>query len=114
MEESFRPIVGYDNYEMSNYGNVINNQTGKQLKSSDCKGVDKVKLSQNGICKQLYVHRLVALAFVDNRENKDYVIHIDEDRRNNSANNLKCITKKEFEIIVDKKMRDKMQIKANL
>ncbi len=39
--------------------------------------------------KEIYVHELVAKAFVPNPNNYPYVEHIDGDRTNNHANNLR-------------------------
>jgi hypothetical protein len=107
--EIYVTIEGFSNYAVSNFGNISNTQTGKHLKTSDCKGTLKVTLCENGKSKQFYVHRLVALAFVENPENKDFVIHVDDNRTNNTATNLKWITKREFDMIINNKMRQKRE-----
>lgn len=43
----------------------------------------------------MYIHRLVALAFIPNPDNKKYVNHIDTNRSNNHVDNLKWCTSKE-------------------
>ena len=43
----------------------------------------------------LYVHRMVAETFIPNPENKPFVDHIDTNKLNNNANNLRWVTYKE-------------------
>lgn len=47
-----------------------------------------VKLSNNGISKECKVHRLVAIAFIDNPNNLPYINHKDENKTNNHFSNL--------------------------
>lgn len=52
-----------------------------------------VNLSKNNKSKSYYVHRLVAMAFIDNPDNLVEVNHKDHVRDNNHVNNLEWVTK---------------------
>lgn len=68
----------------------------KLLKPSvDKYGYEKVVLTKNGIRKTYLVHRLVALAYIPNLENKPTVNHKDGNKRNNNVSNLEWATHKE-------------------
>ncbi|WP_314406059.1 NUMOD4 domain-containing protein [Leuconostoc suionicum] len=55
-------------------------------------GYKLITLSKNDNSKTFRVHRLVAQAFIPNPENKPQVNHIDEDKSNNSLNNLEWVS----------------------
>lgn len=59
------------------------------------KGYEKVYLSIKSKKYSKYVHRLVAQSFIENKENKSTVNHIDCNKRNNSVENLEWMTNKE-------------------
>lgn len=66
---------------------------GKELKlQMDNYGYTNVILSKNGIHKVMKVHRLVAETFLPNPDNLPQVHHINHDRRDNRARNLKWVT----------------------
>lgn len=82
------------NYEVSNFGRVRNKNTGKVLKcSSKSNGYLSVTLAY-GKHKDISVHRIVANAFIDNKENLKYVNHKDENKHNNNSDNLEWCTAK--------------------
>jgi len=87
--EVWKTIENYDNYEVSNLGKVRNKITQRILKHSCRGGYQVVGLSKQGTTgKTTTVHRLVALAFIPNPENKAQVNHIDKNRSNNVVSNL--------------------------
>lgn len=55
--------------------------------------------------KCIQAHRLVALAFIPNPENKRCVNHIDGDRANNNVDNLEWVTHQENTIHMYKRLR---------
>ena len=94
--EVFKSIEGYNNlYQVSDLGNVKNNK-GKLLRfSRDKKGYSHVCLFMNGKRTYFLVHRLVAIVFVPNPENKSQVNHKDGDKAFNFKINLEWVTPKE-------------------
>lgn len=96
-KEIFKDILGYSEfYSVSNYGNVFSKRQNKNLSFGDNgKGYLFVNLYNNGISKRFYVHRLVALTFIDNLDNKKQVNHKDCNKSNNYLSNLEWITPEE-------------------
>lgn len=84
--------VGLDelpNYSVSNYGRVVNNTTGRDLKPSpDGNGYLRVCLFHKGIRHWVYVHRLVAKVFFLNYKEGIEVKHKNKDLKDNSVLNL--------------------------
>lgn len=96
MKEEWRTIKGFDNYEVSNKGNVRNIKTNRQLKIAyQPSGYAIVSLRANGTTRTSAVNRLVMNAFnpIEDDKNIRYdVVHIDNDKRNNELSNLKWMT----------------------
>ena len=97
MEEEFwTNIKGYRDYAISTYGNVENMMSCKILKPvSDKDGYCCVNLCKNSKRKMYKIHRLVALNFIANPENKPLVDHRDGNKQNNNINNLRWATNQE-------------------
>lgn len=101
MEEIWKDIDGYPNYQVSNMGRVKSlnyKRTGKEkiLKLNKHKfGYFMVSLRKNGITSKICVHRLVAKAFIPNPENKPEIDHINTNQSDNRVENLRWVTSKE-------------------
>jgi hypothetical protein len=88
--EIWRDIDNYDNYQVSNFGNVRNSKKNNLMTgSSNNEGYYVVSLSKDGIAKKHRIHRLVASAFLDNPDDKELVDHIDGNKANNHFGNLR-------------------------
>lgn len=95
--EVWKPIVGFDGYEVSSQGRVRSPQ--KVLKPcSDGRGYRKVFLYAKGVRQGARVHHLVARAFIGERENDLVVNHKDGVKTNNAVSNLEYVTQKENRI----------------
>lgn len=91
----WKKIKGFENYEVSNEGEVRNVKNGYILKQEDNGGYLRVTLYVNGKHTHKKIHRLVAEVFIPNPENKPQVNHIDEDKTNNCVENLEWASAKE-------------------
>jgi len=113
--EVWKKIKGFENYEVSSYGNVKRNECTivysngqvtkyklKYLKLERNKGNElgfykRVTLCVNNKPKRFLVHRLVAEYFIPNVKNKRCVNHIDGNPSNNHISNLEWCTHQENE-----------------
>ena len=110
MEEIWKDIDEFDGkYQVSNKGNVQSlnyNNTGKPalLKPKINRlGYREVKLSKNNKTKNFLVSTLVALAFVPNPHNKPKVTHKDNDKQNDTPENLKWVYDSELRFMMYEK-----------
>lgn len=110
-DEIWKPVRGYEGlYEVSNFGRVKSLKRVVNSHPVNCKrtlpekirtgrlnkklGYMMISLSVGNVNKQNYIHRLVAEAFVPNPNNYPMVNHKDEDKANNSVDNLEWCTAK--------------------
>ena len=84
-------------YEASSYGRIRNFKTGRIIKSFiNDNNRELVKIPLNSKERKNYqVHRLVAMAFLENQEDKLTINHIDGNPLNNYVANLEGCTQKE-------------------
>lgn len=96
MSEQWKEVAGYENdYIVSTHGHVCSTKRGK---------VKPVRQATDGVSEYrrvtlnyhtCYVHRLVALAFIPNPDNKPIVGHRDNNPANNHVSNLVWMTQAE-------------------
>lgn len=87
--EIWKDIPGYNGlYQVSNLGRVYSNYYNRLLTPELNKGYLRVSLSKDKKAKHYLIHRLVALAFIDNPMNLPYVNHKNEIATDNRADNL--------------------------
>lgn len=88
-------IKGHPNYFISQDGEIYSNKSGEwKLRLPKVpNGTGRVNIQLDG--KNYKLHRLVALAYIPNPENKPYVCHKDNNPLNNSKDNLYWGTQKD-------------------
>tara|TARA_R110000782_G_C14741419_1_gene406216 strand:- start:317 stop:829 length:513 start_codon:yes stop_codon:yes gene_type:complete len=89
-------IKDYENYLIFEDGKIINTLTGREMKNK----IDKYGYKQIGLCngikrKFFTIHRLIALSFIPNPDNKPCVDHINRNTQDNRIENLRWATRSE-------------------
>lgn len=110
--EIWKPIIGFDKYEVSNHGNVRSVDRvviTKNLRTYNKQGVLLKQMENTAHKDRMYVSlydanskrhsksvpRMVAIAFIENPNNLPEVNHIDRNPRNNHINNLEWVSPKD-------------------
>ncbi len=113
-QEIWKPIEGYNEYEVSSFGKIRSYYTKTGIKKSwivsyntephflkpafSYDGYHLVSIGCKNKKRTMSLHRLVAKAFIPNPENKPQVNHKDGNKINNRADNLEWATKSENEL----------------
>lgn len=111
MQEIWKDIKGYEGlYQVSNLGRIKSLKRQREvnlmystkatvperiLKYGTSQGYLAVTLAKNKVNTKIRVHKLVALNFIPNPENKPHINHKDGNKHNNSVDNLEWVTPKE-------------------
>lgn len=97
MKEIWKDIKNFEGlYQISNYGNIYSNNRKMILKPrKDKDGYLGINLYKNNCSKSYRVHRLVAIHFIFNPDDKLQVNHIDGNKENNCVWNLEWCTQEE-------------------
>jgi len=107
--ENWKDIKGYEGlYQISDKGNIksIDRSVVRenhfiklkgQLKqcSINNRGYYSTTLCKNSHYQHFVIHKLVAIAFIPNPDNKEYINHKDGNKLNNSVDNLEWVTMSE-------------------
>lgn len=92
----YKVVPDYPKYQVNTKGEIFNISNGNILKPMQTiHGYLRVGLYNENGMKKIVVHRLVAIAFIPNPENKPEVNHKDGDKQNNHKNNLEWSTRHE-------------------
>lgn len=101
MIEEWKDIIGYEGlYQISNFGNVKSVRFDKEkllLPQTNSKGYYFVVLCDKTKRKQIQIHQLVAIAFLNHIPCKMELVinHINFDKKDNNVSNLEIVTNRE-------------------
>jgi len=101
MKEIYKTIPEYENYQISNKGNVkrtYKNGNEKILKQIiDTHGYKHINISKHSKTKTIKIHKLIAITWLNHKPNghKKVIDHIDGNKLNNELENLQILTNRE-------------------
>lgn len=97
-KESWKELVidgvkNYSKYEISNHGRIKSyaedHKNGRVIKGSRIGGYKTLCVRlENGKRSTRYFHKLVAQHYLNNSDNRQYVVHVNHDKLNNAIDNL--------------------------
>lgn len=89
LADDFKIIADFPMYSVSKNGDVFNIHRNKKLRTAkNNHGYILASLFRNGFNKTIAVHRLVAIAFIPNPNNLEFVNHINGIKCDNRVENL--------------------------
>lgn len=90
----FEDLKGYESlYKISKHGEIWSNWYSKVLTPTiDELGYANINLTKDTIKHHSYLHRLLAIQFIPNPDDKPFIDHIDRNPSNNSLSNLRWAT----------------------
>lgn len=94
LEEQWKSVAipNYEHFLISNYGRVFNSKTNHYIAIGDNgRGYKNCKLKSKGKTITVYIHRLVAQAFLTDWDITKQVNHIDKNKSNNKVTNLEMV-----------------------
>ena len=95
IQDDVKVIKGFDNYCITDKGEIYNMDTGKIRKLVIDGKYKRIGLCKNGIETNIRIHRLLAIHFIPNPFNLKCVDHIDHNKLNNDLSNIRWVTSSE-------------------
>jgi hypothetical protein len=110
--EEWKPIEGYEDYQISNLGRVKSLKNNNELIMKQSKtrlGYVRVWLYTNCCRKEKQLHRLIASTFIPNPDNKPEVDHINRQKDDNRIENLRWVSRSDncINVIARNKLNQK-------
>jgi hypothetical protein len=116
-DEVWKPIENFSKYAVSTHGRIKNIKNNKIFTLNQKNGyISKKIIGDDGNAKNFVLHRLIAMTFIPNPENKKEVNHKDKNIKNNRVDNLEWCTRSENILHANstsplpKKVRDSIKI----